>query len=175
MDVRIRRATVNDAAVVALLGRATFSETFGELFVSHKQELNDYLDYTFAIAKIRQSLDQSDNHFWVAYANELPVGYAKLKLPSETPLLEQPSSAQLQKIYVLRDHLAHGIGASLLQTVCDCAASLRVPTIWLTVLTENALAIRFYKKHGFEKLGYDTFTIGSQTFDFVVLMISMSR
>ena len=41
--------------------------------------------------------------------------------------------------------------------------------VWLAVLSENVRAIQFYEKEGFGALGRDTFTIGSQSFDFTLL------
>jgi ribosomal protein S18 acetylase RimI-like enzyme len=169
MNIQIRLAEVEDAPVVALLGRLTFSETFGYLFEHHPEDLAKYLIATFSVAKIRRSLGQPNNHYWLAFADDLPVGYAKLKNPWEAPKLSTLRAAQIQKIYILRDYLAQGIGLPLLQAACGLAADLNVETIWLTVLNENERAIRFYKRHGFTTLGQATFQIGAQTFDFEVL------
>jgi GNAT superfamily N-acetyltransferase len=115
MSLHIRAAEQEDAAVVALLGRITFAETFGPLFEHHPDDLALYLQATFGVAKIRRSLDVPGNSYWLAFADDLPVGYAKLKYPSATGLLPESDAAQLQKIYVLRDFLGRGIGLPLLQ------------------------------------------------------------
>lgn len=169
MKIQIVIARTEDAPILALLGRLTFSETFGYLFTRHPEDLAKYLTDTFDPAKIQRSLDQLRNHYWLALADGLPIGYAKLKYPSELPQLPTPKVAQLQKIYVLRDFLAQGIGSPLIQAACDCAAALDVATIWLAVLTENERAIHFYQRHGFEAFARSDFSIGVQTFDFDVL------
>jgi ribosomal protein S18 acetylase RimI-like enzyme len=169
MNIQVRSVGIEEAPVVALLGRLTFSETFGYLFERHREDLAQYLTDTFGVSKIRRSLGRPENHYWLAFADDLPVGYAKLKYPSETPQLPKPRVAQLQKIYVLRDFLAQGIGAPLLQAASGQAAALDVETMWLTVLAENQRALRFYQRHGFATLGRTTFTIGAQTFDFDML------
>ncbi|HEX2520102.1 MAG TPA: GNAT family N-acetyltransferase [Castellaniella sp.] len=168
-NIQIKSAGIEDAPIVALLGRLAFSETFGHLFTRHTGDLAGYLADTFGLAKIRGSLGQSENQYWLALADGLPIGYAKLKYPSEMPQLPKPKVAQLQKIYVLRDFLGQGVGSPLLQAACDCAAALEVDTVWLTVLAENKRAIRFYQRHGFAVLTQTTFSIGAQTFDFDVL------
>ena len=167
--VDIRPATVEQADIISLLGRMTFSETFGYLFANHPGELGSYLEETFGVAKIRRSIGLSRNHYWLAYVDELPVGYAKLKYPSDTDLLVGPDVAQLQKIYIVRDHLAMGIGGPLLQAVRERAIARGARVMWLAVLSENARAIGFYRRHGFNGLGKDRFTIGSQTFQFDLL------
>jgi diamine N-acetyltransferase len=48
-------------------------------------------------------------------------------------------------------------------------ARWRAPTLWLDVLHENKRAIGFYRKHGFAVTGEDGYTIGSQTFRFVLM------
>ena len=169
IEHRAKRACAIGFQPAPLLGRLTFSETFGYLFERHREDLVKYLTDTFGVAKIRHSLGLPENHCWLAFVDDLPVGIAKLLYPSDPPRLPKPRAAQLQKIYVLRDYLAQGIGVPLLQAACDRAAVLDVGTIWLTVLAENARAIRFYERHGFVTLGQTTFAIGAQTFDFDVL------
>jgi ribosomal protein S18 acetylase RimI-like enzyme len=171
MELQIRRAEPADAEVIALLGRITFTETFGYLFVDHSGDLRAYLDRTFAVAKIRGSLLQPHNAYWLGLADGLPVSYAKLKFPSPTPLVPNQAAAQLQKIYILREFLGQGIGKPLLQVVLAHAAALQINIVWLDVLTQNARAIDFYARHGFTTLGNDTYTIGAQTFAFHLMVL----
>ena len=81
-STRIRAACPKDAEILALLGRLTFSETFGYLFRDHPDDLRAYLDTTFGVEKIRRSLGKTENAYWLASIRSLPVGYAKLKHPS---------------------------------------------------------------------------------------------
>jgi ribosomal protein S18 acetylase RimI-like enzyme len=165
VTAEVRRATPEDAAIVALLGRITFAETFGYLFRSHSKELRTYLDTTFCVGKIGTSLSKPENAYWLALRDCLPVGYAKLKHPSAPSGQAGKDVAQLQKIYVLNEFLGERIGEALLQQVLP-EASWRAPTLWLDVLHENKRAIGFYMKHGFAVTGEETYAIGSQTFRF---------
>ena len=171
MNLHIRTATPDDAATVALLGRITFAETFGHLFLNHAADLRSYLDRTFAVAKIRNSLGEPDNRYWLSLLDGLPVGYAKLKYPSPTPLLPKEDPAQLQKIYVLREFLAQGIGKVLLSAMLTDAVRRGLNTLWLDVLKQNTRAIRFYEREDFVPLGDDTYTIGAQTFEFHLMAL----
>jgi diamine N-acetyltransferase len=167
MTTRIIGAKTEDTAIVALLGRITFPETFVYLFPSHAHELSAYLDTTFGVAKIRTSLGKPGNAYWLALRDRLPVGYAKLKHPSALPFGQAgKDAAQLQKIYVLNEFLGEGIGKALMQQTL-AEARWRAPILWLDVLHENKRAIGFYEKHGFTVTGEDAYTIGSQTFRFV--------
>jgi diamine N-acetyltransferase len=171
MDLKLRIANPEDAEIIALLGRITFHETFGHLFPNHPSDLVAYLDHTFAVEKIRNSLGQPDNRYWLAFRHGLPVAYAKLKHPSPTALLPGEDPAQLQKIYVLREFLALGIGKALLTGTLTHAAQRGLGTVWLDVLKQNTRAIRFYKHQGFRPLGDDTYTIGAQTFEFHLMAL----
>jgi ribosomal protein S18 acetylase RimI-like enzyme len=165
MELHIRPARPADAAVIAILGRITFAETFGHLFVGHQTDLTQYLDRTFGVAKIEQSLAKAGNAYWLAALDRLPVGYAKLKLGSAPPGGQQKNADQLQKIYVLRSFAGQGVGAALMQPVIG-EARQRASFLWLDVLRENIRAIEFYERFGFSALGEDTYTIGVQTFRF---------
>lgn len=165
MAPEIRRATPDDATLVALLGRLTFVETFGYLFRDHRDELRAYLDATFDVAKIGRSVGKSENAYWLAFLAGLPVGYAKLKHPSAPTDQGDQNAVQLQKIYILQEFLGQRIGAELLSHVVR-EAGRRAPMLWLDVLRENERAITFYKKHGFSAIGEQTYNIGSQHFRF---------
>jgi ribosomal protein S18 acetylase RimI-like enzyme len=170
-SLEIRRAGSHDAEFIALLGRITFAETFGHLFVSHAADLRAYLDRTFAVSKLRHSLEQTRNAYWLAMIDELPVGYAKLKTPSPINLLGGEHVAQLQKIYVLREFLGQGIGKPLFEAVLEHATAQPIGALWLDVLKENRRAIGFYERLGFAALGEDTYSIGAQTFLFHLMVL----
>lgn len=175
MTSTIRKADACDAAIVALLGRLTFRETFSALFSQHEGELRQYLDQTFAPAKIEASIGKAENRYWIASVDGLPVGYAKLKFPSKNPAREASAPAQLQKIYVLSDFISQNVGHALMDEIRAEGGRLAVDEIWLNVLSSNERAIRFYERHGWTRAGETTFGIGSQSFHFLTLCASWSR
>jgi len=168
MSVQIRKAGVADAAVIALLGRITFAETFEHLFCAHQGDLRAYLDQTFDVAKIERSLGKPENAYWLAFSAALPVGYAKLKQPSPPPGMRAQDAAQLQKIYILRQFLGRRIGCTLLKHAMHEAAA-RASLLWLDVLQDNERAAGFYRKHGFAVVGADIYAIGAQRFTFHIM------
>jgi ribosomal protein S18 acetylase RimI-like enzyme len=165
LGAQIRRAERADAVVIDFLGRTTFAETFGHLFEKYQEDLRAYLDATFDLAKIERSLRKLENAYWLAVLGRLAIGYAKLKRPSPVPGHAAQPAAQLQKIYLLHAFLGQGIGRSLLDQIIREAA-VRAPVLWLAVLRENVHAIGFYKQHGFDAIGEDTYAIGAQSFLF---------
>ena len=165
---QIRLAKKEDAAIIALLGRITFKETFGDLF-NDQEGLTTYLDTTFGVDKIERSIQKEINVYWVASVDGLPVGYAKLKLDSPSTFVTSKNMGQLQKIYVLKDFLSMKIGKQLQDILLEKAKSSGCEHIWLSVYKGNQRAIRFYEKNDFKTVGEHQFSIGKDTFDFMAM------
>jgi len=145
--MKIRLANYDDAQFIALLGRITFTETFDHLF-NDKNDLLEYLERTFSVGKIRSSLNKPNNVFWLAFVNDLPVAYAKLKLKSPSQFLENENISQLQKIYVLKDFLSMKVGKALQNQLLKKAKENGAEKIWLSVLKSNERAIGSTLKMG---------------------------
>lgn len=166
--LKIREANIADAQFIAILGRVTFTETFDHYF-KDSNDLLEYYNRTFSVEKIKKSIDNSNNIFWIAFVNELPVGYAKLKLNSPSEFLKYKNTSQLQKIYVLKDFLSMKIGLELQTKLIEKAKVNGSELIWLSVLKSNNRAIQFYKKNGFINIGNHNFQIGKEKFEFNVM------
>jgi aromatic-L-amino-acid/L-tryptophan decarboxylase len=168
MHITITKATLADAGYISQLGKQTFRESFGHLF-SITEELNDYLEQTFSLTKIRSSLQKENNIFWIAWYDSQPVGYAKLKRYSCYENISWSNASQLQKIYVVKDFLDKKIGEKLYQALYQTFQTLDSQSLWLVVLENNQRAIRFYEKNGFQKVKKHLFRIGSQDFLFELM------
>ena len=166
--IEIRLAKKEDAQFIALLGRITFTETFGHFFRDQK-DLIDYYNLTFSVQKVEDGIKKPNNVFFIAFINRLPVGYAKLKLNSKSEFIESTNTCQLQKIYVLKDFLSMKIGFELQNLLLKKTKELGYDNIWLSVLNSNERAINFYKKNGFEKIGDHDFQIGKENFEFIAM------
>ena len=164
----IRTAKKGDASLIALLGRTTFAQAFGHLFEDPK-DLRGYLDTTFSVTKIENSINKANNVYWIAFVNRLPVGYAKLKLDSPSEFIAERDVSQLQKIYVLQDFSSMKIGRNLQDVLLQKARDTGSKHIWLSVYQGNSRAIAFYVKHGFNEVGEHQFVIGKQTFGFLAM------
>lgn len=166
--LEIKLAEKEDARLISLLGRVTFTETFGHLY-RDRQDLLNYYDKTFSVKKIESSIGKPSNIFWIAFVNRLPVGYAKLKLNSESKFIDTGKVCQLQKIYVLKDFLSMKIGFELQTRLLAKAKDLGFERIWLSVLDSNERAVNFYRKSGFEAIGNHDFRIGKEVFEFIAM------
>jgi len=166
--IQIRKTTIDNAQHIALLGRITFTETFSEYF-RDKQDLFDYYEQTFSVPKIKASLQKENNRYWIAFWNELPVGYAKLKMCSTTEFIPTENVSQLQKIYVLKEFLDKKIGKLLMDKLMQSFNESDKSHLWLSVLKSNERAVKFYYQNDFKHVGEHLFRIGKEVFDFYVL------
>lgn len=62
-------------------------------------------------------------------------------------------AGEIYTMYVLKAHWGAGVGGALMNGVLNALRSSRVRVVKLWVLTTNARAIAFYKKHGFVEEG----------------------
>ena len=143
--IEIRLAKKEDAQFIALLGRITFTETFGHFFRDQKDLIN-YYNLTFSVQKIEDGIKKPNNIFWIAFANRLPVGYAKLKLNSNSEFIKSNDVCQLQKIYVLKDFLSMKIGFELQNRLLKKAKELNFNKVWLSVLNQQRESNKFLQK-----------------------------
>lgn len=158
MEIEIRRAVPGDAQLVCDLSTVTFIETYRESCPD--DDLLDFIDTCFNEDAIARELEDPADLYYLAFAEGLPAGYMRLKKDSSSPL-QQQNSIELKRIYVLADHQAKHIGSALLQYAFDMAApayDIMVLGVW----DNNARAIAFYLRHGFEDINHPhTFYVGN--------------
>lgn len=167
--LRIRPAGPDDAAALALVGAATFLETFagildGQAIVAHcarQHGVETYRAYLAAGAKA-----------WLVEADpgQAPVGYALLSQPD----LEQAQAGdvELKRIYLLSRFQGSGIAAALFAAVREAASGY--DRMLLGVKADNRRALSFYRKHGFIEIGSRQFDVGGKVYDDYVLALPLS-
>ncbi len=173
MNIKIIKANSSHADVISSIGRQSFLDAFSHLFKS-KEELREYLDYTYQSYKIEKSIEKENNVFFLAFVENVPVGFAKVKKYSLNEQIESIAQMELQKIYVLSYYHGSGAGAALIQAVLDLADEICPDYLWLDTYINNTKAIRFYEKNGFQKIGKHYFTIGAQTFEYHLMSLPIA-
>lgn len=168
MNLKIRKANLQDAEILALLAQITFRQAFGH-FWSDETILRNYFKKTFSVEKMRSSINKDNNIFWIAYSDDLPVAYAKLKLFSPYEKISDPKPAQLQKIYILQDYIGQSIGEQLQNELFNEVKLNGIKTLWLAVWDENEKAIRFYERYGFKKETTYHYDFDKMSIDYYVM------
>jgi ribosomal protein S18 acetylase RimI-like enzyme len=173
LAARVRAAGLHDAERLALVGRATFLETFAGLLDA--DAILGHCAEQHAPEVYARWLDDGRSRLWLAEAETggAPVGYAVLApadLPRPAP---SPADAELKRIYLLGRAQGSGIGGRLLQAAVESARLQGRGRLLLGVYVGNAQAIGFYRRAGFEVVGERRFTVGPRTYDDLVMALAL--
>lgn len=164
---RVRRANLDDVGRLALVGAATFLETFagvleGGSIVAHcnaEYSSESYKRYLEAGAAA-----------WLAETSEgaAPVGFALVgpsSLPGTSP---DGGDLELKRIYSLSRFHGCGLGPALLANAVDFASGERAKRLLLGVYAGNERAHAFYRKNGFSPIAQRQFRVGDRDYDDIV-------
>ena len=162
--LEIREANSEDAIYIALLGRVTYTESHGK-YIKNPVDLQNYYNRQFTVVNTLEELKNKNNIFWIVFYDDLPVGYAKLSLNNNHKNILNKKSCRLEKIYVLNDFIGMQIGSKLKNILIDKAIKLNFDNIWLATYIKNDKAQNFYKKSGFEQIGFIDFMVGDVNYE----------
>ncbi len=165
----IRAAVPNDAGALALVGGATFLETFagvhtGAEIVAHCAEAHSVAAY--------EALLRGGAEAWVAETagTGAVLGYAVLSGPRLPGAGE--GDLELKRIYTLSVLHGGGAGRALLEACVGRARERGARRVMLGVFSENARAIAFYRRAGFERVGEYRFDVGGTGYlDWVMALV----
>jgi ribosomal protein S18 acetylase RimI-like enzyme len=163
----LRRATPADAAMLALLGSATFLTAFahdhpGAALLNHCRTQHSAERYAAWAAA-------PDHALWLAEtALGAPVGYAMMTPPDLT-IPTAPGELELKRIYTLAGWQGAGLGRRLIETVIAEARARGAPRLYLCVYEINLAAQRFYARHGFERVAEQAFMVDDTAFNDLIL------
>jgi ribosomal protein S18 acetylase RimI-like enzyme len=143
----IRRCVPGDAAMLALLGSATFLETYvgyvaaDDILLAARQ----WHDPDFYAAWLAR--DDVDIHLAEADAGRAALGYVAL-----VPHGPEPGRLEIKRIYLLHRFQRTGLGHRLMETALAAAKARKAVEVCLDVAEFNAHAIAFYTSFGFNIL-----------------------
>jgi ribosomal protein S18 acetylase RimI-like enzyme len=169
MTVVVREAGLGDEHRLALVGAATFLESYagvlpGDDIISHcatKHSPAVYEDWLLG----------GEARIWLAEAEDgrAPVGYAVMT-PPDVPLPGAgPSDAEIRRIYVLHRFHKEKVGWTLMRTALDAARRTGKTRMLVGVYGRNDRAIAFYERVGFGIVGERKFQVGATLYDDLIL------
>jgi ribosomal protein S18 acetylase RimI-like enzyme len=164
-----RDAGPADAAILAELGRRSFTETFGHLY--RPEDLAAFLE-NHSEAKWRAEL--SDPAYAVRLAEDrgAPAAYAKIGPPT-LPFEPRGPSAELRQLYVLEPWHGTGLADALMRWAIAEARRRGADDLYLSVFVDNRRARRFYERHGFAFVGTYKFIVGGHEDEDLVMRLSL--
>ncbi len=173
MDIEIKVAGTDDAAVVSALAAATFYETYFD--TDDPQDLANYVIESFSLEKALAEISNPSNIFFLASIDGHVVGYAKFRSSEPPPELAGRNVAEVQRIYTFSRVSGKGVGSALMAECIDAARRGKYDGIWLGVWDQNKRAKGFYERIGFRKAGEIGFKYGSQSFVNEVMYLELGN
>ncbi|WP_370626847.1 N-acetyltransferase family protein [Cryobacterium sp. PAMC25264] len=171
--VRIRSARPDEAAALAELAAATFALACPPH--TSADAIAAFLGDVLAPANFEAFLADPDRLLLVAETGAgTLVGYTMLVFgePHDADAagaIRIRPTAELSKCYVRAEAHGSGTAAALMAATLDAARQRGAAGSWLGVNQENVRALRFYGKHGFERVGVKRFLVGERYEDDYVL------
>lgn len=156
--IKVRRATVADAELIADLSRTTFYDAFAK--DNTKENMDHFMNTVFTKEALMQQVLANDGIFLLAYDGDVAVGYVRMREKNEEQIMEEANAIEIARIYAVQQAMGKGVGPALMQACIDIAVERKKSVIWLGVWEKNPRAIAFYQKWGFEKFGEHVFPIG---------------
>jgi len=144
---------------LAVLGAATFTETFGHLYPP--EDLQTFLVGSHSVDAWNRALTDSQRAVWIAaLADATPIGFIVVgacKLPVEN---REPAAGEIQQLYVLAQHHNLRLGSDLMNLGLEWLEAQGRRPLYIGVWSENLGAQRFYQRYGFTKVGEYGFPVG---------------
>ena len=158
-SVLIRDAGPADAELLAVFGASTFEESFG--YSTTPEDMAAYLSANFTPSKLSEELASESIRFLIAEIDGTEAGYVKLRWSEAPSAIDAQHPLELVRIYASREWHGRGVGPALMTRCMEEALQMAADVLWLSVWQENERAIAFYEKWGFDKVGEQFFTIGT--------------
>lgn len=169
IPVQVRAAVADDAARLALLGKATFLESY-----AHLLPVTDILAHTarqHAEEVYTRWLADPACRLWLAEVTPglAPVGYL-VATPPDLPLAGvDERDLEIRRIYLLHRFHGGGLGRALMDEVIAGARAMGKRRLLLGVYSRNAAALAFYARLGFTQAGTRQFRVGAnEYFDYIL-------
>ena len=160
-EIRIRRATPDDAKLLTDLSYTTFWDAFAHHPKNAPDDLNHYMRQAFNIEQITAELAEPASIFLIAELDGKPAGYAKLIVDSTEHGITATRPIELSRLYSHQEFLGKGVGQNLMDACFELGIENGHDVMWLGVWEYNPRAQAFYRKNGFHEVGKHTFQLGS--------------
>jgi diamine N-acetyltransferase len=158
-NLRIRYATEEDKELIADMSRETFFQTFAPF--NSKADMDSFMTERFTREALMEEVGLPENIFFLAYHDDLPAGYVRLREGSENGTFNDIPSIEIARIYAAAEFIGKGVGSFLMEECIRVARERKKQILWLGVWEKNDRAIKFYTKWGFEKYGEHIFMLGN--------------
>jgi ribosomal protein S18 acetylase RimI-like enzyme len=157
-NIKINSVFLEDYKSVQLIARETFFETFASS--NSDADMQNYLAQSFSDKKVKVELSNEESMFYMALADDVPIGYLKINVGQAQTELQDSQALEIERIYVKAAFHGQRVGQLLFEKALEIAQETNKKSIWLGVWEKNPKAIRFYEKNGFVVFDKHIFRMG---------------
>ena len=168
----IRYATPADNTLLAELGAQTFADSFA--VDNTPENMSAYLAASFSPEKQACELADAASRFLIIELDGAAVGYARLNFGQAPAVIAGRKPMEIARFYARKKWIGRGVGAQLMKACLEEAERTGCDVIWLDVWERNPRAIAFYRKWHFERVGAQTFRLGDDLQNDLLMARSVS-
>jgi len=171
-DIRIRAASAEDVAELAMVGQEVFVHTYGA--ISDAADVEAHVKQYFSEPAIALELEKADVLYFMAVRGDQCAGLLKLRSTEVPENVSAETALEVQQVYVRADFQRMGVGKLLMDCAVDVAQEQNVGGLWLSVWSEAPWATTFYRQYGFSEKGEVPFRIGETDYVDYVMWLPIS-
>ena len=148
--IEIRKATMKDAETL----KSFWLNLAKEMFEIEGHVVPSVKNADMWVSFVLEGIKKGQAEVLVAQKGKEPMGFLYLTYPTSERYQTSASYAVIQDMYVKPAYRKKGIGTKLMEEVTNRIKKKGVKNVRLSVLSENANAVRFYEKFGFKVYRY---------------------
>lgn len=168
----IRQAHAEEAGQLAALAERTFVAAYGA--ANSPADLALHLQQTCTRAYFTHRLADPGSSVLIAEADRSVAGYAELAKGETPPGVPEPAR-QLVRFYLEQEWIGRGVSGPLMAAAVEEARSRAAEHLWLTVWEAAPRPIAFYRKCGFRQAGTNTFRVGADPQEDLLMILDLLR
>ena len=172
-DAMIRRGVAGDATALARFAARTFEEAFGA--ATDPVDMAAHLEGSYRPDLQAAELTDPKVITLLALHGDAIVAYAQVRRNLAPPAcVTAPDPVEVQRFYADRSVRGSGVARRLMDRALRAAVDMGGRNAWLGVWENNARAIAFYRKVGFQEIGSTVYVVGSDRQTDRVLLIPLA-
>lgn len=157
--LQIRRATEQDAALIAEISRETFYDSFAAQ--NTVEDMERFMERQFTTELLMEEVTDDAHVFFLTFYEDIPAGYIKLKPGTHPEMTDRLAALEICRFYARKPFIGKGIGKAMMKYALQYAEDNAFHTVWLGVWEHNQRAIGFYQSFGFQKFSEHDFVLGN--------------
>lgn len=129
------------------VGTKSYTQHYQDFWIGG--DSSPYINDSFTYEVLKTEFEDQNSEHFVIYSEELPVGILKIIPNQNVADFSKEEALLLEKIYILKEHSAKGIGTEVLGFVENFAKKKKKKVVWLDAMVKGR-ATPFYQKNGYK-------------------------